>query len=106
MLKERRYLINFADYFADALDRLHPLVEDGLVRVEADRITATSRGRLLLRNIAMCFDRYLHQPDAPATPEPAVAPALSRVSARAASRWPLYAGVAAAGAQSRQPFRE
>ena len=65
---ERRYLINFAEYFADALDRLHPLVEDGLVRVEADRITATSRGRLLLRNIAMCFDRYLNQPDAPATP--------------------------------------
>ena len=65
---ERRYLINFAEYFADALDRLHPLLEDGLVRVEADRITATSRGRLLLRNIAMCFDRYLNQPDAPATP--------------------------------------
>ena len=65
---ERRYLINFAEYFAAALDRLHPLVEDGLVRVEADRITATSRGRLLLRNIAMCFDRYLNQPDAPATP--------------------------------------
>ena len=65
---ERRYLINFADYFSDALDRLHPLVEDGLVRVEADRITATSRGRLLLRNIAMCFDRYLNQPDAPAAP--------------------------------------
>jgi len=54
--------------FADALDRLHPLMEDGLVKVEADRITATSRGRLLLRNIAMCFDRYLIQPDAPATP--------------------------------------
>ncbi len=65
---ERRYLINFAEYFADALDRLHPLLEDGLVRVDADRITATSRGRLLLRNIAMCFDRYLNQPDAPATP--------------------------------------
>ena len=65
---ERRYLINFAEYFADALDRLHPLMEDGLVKVEADRITATSRGRLLLRNIAMCFDRYLNQPDAPATP--------------------------------------
>ena len=66
---ERRYLINFTEYFADALDRLHPLVEDGLVRVEQDRITATSRGRLLLRNIAMCFDRYLNQPTAePAAP--------------------------------------
>lgn len=59
---ERRYLINFSEYFSDALERLYPLVEDGLVRVEQDRITATSRGRLLLRNIAMCFDQYLNQP--------------------------------------------
>ena len=65
---ERRYLINFPEYFADALDRLHPLMEDGLVRVEDDRIRATSRGRLLLRNIAMCFDRYLNQPDPQSTP--------------------------------------
>ena len=59
---ERRYAIDFAEYFADALDQLHPLVADGLVRVEADRITATTQGRLLLRNIAMCFDRYLSPP--------------------------------------------
>jgi oxygen-independent coproporphyrinogen-3 oxidase len=64
---ERRYGIDFADYFADALDKLHPLAEDGLVRVEADRILVTSRGRLLLRNIAMCFDRYLDQPAATLT---------------------------------------
>ena len=67
---ERRYAIDFAEYFAEALDQLHPLVADGLVRVEADRITATTQGRLLLRNIAMCFDHYLDQPahDQPATP--------------------------------------
>ncbi|MGO1541759.1 MAG: oxygen-independent coproporphyrinogen III oxidase [Luteimonas sp.] len=65
---ERRYLISFPEYFADALERLHPLVEDGLVRVEDDRIRATSRGRLLLRNIAMCFDRYLNQPDPQSVP--------------------------------------
>ncbi|MFP7721335.1 oxygen-independent coproporphyrinogen III oxidase [Lysobacter sp. A3-1-A15] len=65
---ERRYLINFGEYFADALDRLHPLMEDGLVRVEERRIVATSRGRLLLRNIAMCFDRYLDPSPVPAAP--------------------------------------
>ena len=54
---ERRYGIDFAAYFADALAKLQPLAEDGLVRIEADRITVTSRGRMLLRNIAMCFDR-------------------------------------------------
>jgi len=65
---ERRYDIAFAAYFADALDRLHPLAEDGLVRIEFDRIVVTPRGRLLLRNIAMCFDRYLEQPSALASP--------------------------------------
>ena len=60
---ERRHGIDFADHFADALDRLQPLAEDGLVRFEDARIEVTSRGRLLLRNIAMCFDRYLdHAP--------------------------------------------
>lgn len=59
---ERRYLVDFHEYFADALAQLQPLVDDGLVRIEARRIIATSRGRLLLRNIAMCFDHYLSQP--------------------------------------------
>ena len=60
---ERRHAIDFPVYFADALDRLQPLAEDGLVRFEDSRIEVTSRGRLLLRNIAMCFDRYLdHAP--------------------------------------------
>ena len=65
---ERRYSIDFAGYFASALERLAPLAEDGLVRIEAQRITVTSHGRLLLRNIAMCFDHYLDQPGTIATP--------------------------------------
>ena len=62
---ERRYAIRFGDYFSDALARLQPLIDDGLVRVEDERIEATARGRLLLRNIAMCFDRYLDRPGVP-----------------------------------------
>ena len=65
---ERRYNIDFCEYFADAMIRLQPLEEDGLVKVERERIRVTSRGRLLLRNIAMCFDRYLDQPAAVASP--------------------------------------
>jgi oxygen-independent coproporphyrinogen III oxidase len=61
---ERRYAIDFDTYFADALERLQPLVADDLVRIQPDRIMVTSQGRLLLRNIAMCFDRYLDQPAA------------------------------------------
>jgi oxygen-independent coproporphyrinogen-3 oxidase len=64
---EQRHGIEFPAYFADALERLRPLQADGLVEVAPDRIAATSRGRLLLRIIAACFDRYLHQsPQAPA----------------------------------------
>ncbi len=65
---ERRYAIRFEDYFADALERLRPLVQDGLVEFGDGFVRATSRGRLLLRNIAMCFDRYLDQPAALAAP--------------------------------------
>jgi oxygen-independent coproporphyrinogen-3 oxidase len=60
---EYRHDIDFAATFADDLDRLVPLVADGLVTANATRIAATSRGRLLLRIIAACFDRYLHQTD-------------------------------------------
>ena len=63
---ERRYGIDFRSYFRDALTRLQPLVDDNLVRIERDRIVATSPGRLLLRNIAMCFDAYLDEGAAPA----------------------------------------
>ena len=62
---ERRYVIDFRDYFRDDLERLQPMVDDDLVRIEAGRIVATSQGRLLLRNIAMCFDRYLDRPGVP-----------------------------------------
>lgn len=58
---ERRYDIDFHRYFADALARAQPLATDGLVVLERARISATSQGRLLLRIIAMCFDRYLNQ---------------------------------------------
>jgi oxygen-independent coproporphyrinogen-3 oxidase len=62
---ERRHDIAFHDYFAASLERLRRLVDDGLVEIGERRIKATSRGRLLLRIIAMCFDRYLARADAP-----------------------------------------
>ncbi|MGO4223219.1 oxygen-independent coproporphyrinogen III oxidase [Lysobacter sp. TAF61] len=63
----RRHAIDFADYFAQALQRLQPLRDDGLVEVSTSAILATARGRLLLRVIAACFDRYLHEPAAAAS---------------------------------------
>ncbi len=56
---ERENGVQFASYFADELEQLEPLQADGLVSLDAGAIRITPRGRLLLRNIAMVFDRYL-----------------------------------------------
>jgi oxygen-independent coproporphyrinogen-3 oxidase len=56
---ERDFNIDFTSYFHQALARLEPHVADGLVRLEASRITVTPAGQLLLRSLAMCFDAYL-----------------------------------------------
>ncbi len=63
---ESRHRIAFTRYFAQALARLRPLEADGLVTITPAAIDATPRGRLLLRLIAMCFDRYLEPMDRPA----------------------------------------
>lgn len=56
---EARYAIRFCDYFADDLAQLRPLEQDGLVILAADSLQVTPRGRLLIRNVCMCFDAYL-----------------------------------------------
>ncbi len=53
--------IRFADYFAADLAALQPLAQDGLVTLAPDRITVTPRGRLLVRIVAMQFDRHLRE---------------------------------------------
>ncbi len=58
---EAQWPIVFEDYFADDLAQLAPLVAEGLICCERRRITATGRGRLLIRSVCMCFDRYLRQ---------------------------------------------
>jgi len=49
-----------------------------LVQIGPRQITATSRGRLLLRIIAMCFDGYLNTSSVDST-APAARPRYSRV---------------------------
>lgn len=51
--------VDVVDYFGDELARLGPLEDDGLVDVDADGITVTDTGRLLLRNVCMPFDAYI-----------------------------------------------
>jgi oxygen-independent coproporphyrinogen-3 oxidase len=56
---ERRFNIRFDEYFSRSLDALGQFVDDGLVQIAPGRIRILGAGRLLLRNIAMCFDAYL-----------------------------------------------
>jgi len=56
---ERRFGISFEQYFASSLEALVEFQDDGLVDISPGKIQIVGAGRLLLRNIAMCFDAYL-----------------------------------------------
>lgn len=58
---ESIYGIRFHDYFAEDLELLAPLAKDGLLEIGENAITISPRGRLLIRNICMCFDIYSRQ---------------------------------------------
>jgi len=51
--------IDFPSYFDNELNRLTPLRRDGLVELYPDRIQLTATGRMLMRSVAMIFDRHL-----------------------------------------------
>lgn len=55
------YLIDFDRYFAEEIADLRQLARDGLVTLNGEWITVTPRGRMLVRNICMVFDRYLRR---------------------------------------------
>lgn len=58
---ELRHGIDFARDFAPECEALEPFVADGLVRWDGRRLEVTPVGRLLVRNVAMVFDRYLRR---------------------------------------------
>lgn len=53
--------LDFNRYFAKDLQLLRPFIDDDLVRETHQSLRVTPRGRLLIRNICMCFDVYLRQ---------------------------------------------
>ncbi len=55
------HAIDFDSYFAPEIERLGPLTDDGLITFDDKKIRVTSQGRLLLRSIAMVFDRHLNR---------------------------------------------
>ncbi|HEX7650579.1 MAG TPA: oxygen-independent coproporphyrinogen III oxidase [Noviherbaspirillum sp.] len=59
---ELAYPITFTEYFAKEIEKLQAFEQDGLLHMDKDWITVTPKGRLLIRNICMVFDRYLNSP--------------------------------------------
>jgi oxygen-independent coproporphyrinogen-3 oxidase len=59
---EEAFDIEFATYFAKELVALRPLVQDGLCRINEQGVRVSHSGRLLIRNVCMVFDKYLHGP--------------------------------------------
>ncbi|MDE1235511.1 oxygen-independent coproporphyrinogen III oxidase [Vibrio aestuarianus] len=56
---ETQFNISFDRYFKQDLELLQTFIDDQLVEVDESQIRVTLRGRLLIRNICMCFDKYL-----------------------------------------------
>jgi oxygen-independent coproporphyrinogen-3 oxidase len=65
---EQKFNINFDNYFEDALPELERFAAEGLIEWPNGKIVVTDMGRLLIRNIAMVFDKYLKQPKKQDTP--------------------------------------
>jgi oxygen-independent coproporphyrinogen III oxidase len=55
-----RFEIEPASYFAESREELAAMMRSGIVKNSADQLVVTSQGRLLLRAVAMVFDKYKH----------------------------------------------
>jgi len=56
---EQAFPIAFGRHFAQELRELRQMEADGLVQIGPEWLTVTTKGRLLIRNVCMVFDRYL-----------------------------------------------
>ncbi|SFN25204.1 oxygen-independent coproporphyrinogen-3 oxidase [Formivibrio citricus] len=55
------FSLNFREYFALELALLEQHARDGLVAIDEEGIRVLPKGRLLIRSVAMVFDRYLRE---------------------------------------------
>lgn len=56
---EKEFEIVFLDYFAEELNLLAPMVEDGLVSINDQGINIVEQGKQFVRTVCMSFDKYL-----------------------------------------------
>jgi len=58
---EQQFNIDFQGYFSALWPQLQGMAEDGLIRLERERIEVLPAGRLLVRSVCLVFDAYLEQ---------------------------------------------
>jgi oxygen-independent coproporphyrinogen III oxidase len=58
---EKKHGIVFMEYFPRISENLDVFVREGLLEIDAVRISVKGDGKLVLRNIAMVFDAYIEQ---------------------------------------------
>lgn len=56
---DHNFQIDFDSYFATEMLELREYEREGLLEMSAQRINVTPKGRMLIRNICMVFDKYL-----------------------------------------------
>lgn len=56
-----KYNLKFVEYFAHELNKLPELEDMGLIALNDHSLQVTNKGRFLIRNVAMIFDKYLQQ---------------------------------------------
>ena len=56
---EREFKIDFDNYFSTERPELEEYEREGLLELSPQRIVVTPKGRMLIRNICMVFDKYL-----------------------------------------------
>lgn len=56
---ETQFNLGFNDYFSQVIPELNTLAEDGLIEKNGKKWLVSPKGRVLIRNICMVFDKYL-----------------------------------------------
>ena len=56
-----KHNINFNEYFAEEVDALKEMQDDGILRINNNSLDVLQSGRLLIRNICSVFDIYNRQ---------------------------------------------
>jgi oxygen-independent coproporphyrinogen-3 oxidase len=56
-----KFGIVFDDYFAGSVSKLRRFEEEGLLTIDSRSIKVSEPGKLIIRNISMCFDAYLEK---------------------------------------------